>query len=273
MRPPTTLRRTAAALLFPLALAPVAACGTDTGDDQPAGSSLAADPGLQAGDEMPLEEFADIVEEAADAATTAHVEGSLVAPDESGNVEVEGDVDFAAASPSARLTTTDGAGDDESELLLVDGVAYVAIPQLGEKYLKIDPGALPGGLSDKLGDLPMDRTDLADAVSRAVSRVTYEGDDEVDGGDAARYTVTLDTSKMADHLGGKGAGQAGQLDIEVWFDEGGLFRQVSTDAGQETGSLSVTFSDWGDDVSIEKPAQDQLMEMPELPSSPGLGQH
>ncbi|MCW2766057.1 MAG: hypothetical protein JWO11_2016, partial [Nocardioides sp.] len=48
----------------------------------------------------------------------------------------------------------------------------------------------------------------------------------------------------------------------MWFDGDGFFRQMNVDFGATTGGLNVTYDHWGDPVSIEAPAPDEVTTMP-----------
>ncbi len=266
MRRPLRLRRTAAALVLPLALATLAACGSESADE-PTGSSAAADPGLEAGEEMPAEDFVDILEEAVDAESAAHV--TITADGQSG-MDMEGDMDYSTTPPSSRMTIQDDTAGGEVEVIQVGKVSYLKAPEQGDKYLKMDMSGL-----DSLtgGGIGLDPGATLGKMKDAVKTVTYQGAEDVDGEEMTRYTLVLDTRKL---MGPEMAEMAELAELpeestyEIWFDEDGLYRQLVSDLGEAGGKVTMKLSDWGKDVSIEAPPADQVMEMPKMPEMPEI---
>ncbi|WP_110183215.1 LppX_LprAFG lipoprotein [Nocardioides solisilvae] len=261
MRRPLTLRRTAAALVVPLALSSLVACGSES--DEPSGSSAASDPGLEKGEEMPVEDFAEILEAALEGATTAAV--TMTTSGGQADVEMTGDIDYSTTPPSSKMTVQDET-TGEVELISLGAVSYVKSPDLGGKYMKID---LSGAMESLSGNgLGLDPGSSMENMKKGMKSVVHQGEEEVDGEDLTRYTLTLDTKAMlGDELGAVG-GVPEEMAYDIWFDEDGLYRRVEADLGSAAGTMTMTLSDWGKDVSIEEPPADQVTEMPEMPQMP-----
>lgn len=262
MRRSLPLRRGAAALVLPLALTGLVACG----GDEPTGSSKAAEPQVSEGEEIPTAEFMDMLEEAFEGATTAHV---TMTNDGEFGMSAEGDVDYSSTPPSMSITMSNPAMGGEIETVLVDGAMYMKAAELGgDKYIKMDLDAAAQGLGGEDLSSQMDPRKSLGKMEEAVSSVTYVGEEDVDGEDMERYSLAIDTQKMVGDLGTGAAEMPAELSYDIWFDDEGLFRRTAMDMGEKAGTMEMTLSDWGKDVEIKAPPADQVVEMPQMPSAP-----
>jgi hypothetical protein len=120
--------------------------------------------------------------------------------------------------------------------------------------------------SSPLGDLgsQLDPTTQFEAFADAVTEATYDGAVELDGETLDHYTATVDTAKLLQQLPDAAVGQSGlpdSLTQEWWFDDEGRIRRFSSDFGGMAGSVSLSLSEWGEDVTIEAPPADQVTPM------------
>ncbi|WP_104106762.1 DUF6612 family protein [Nocardioides sp. 616] len=268
MRRKTTLRRAAAALVLPVALTSVAACGSDS-----SGSDKAADPGVKAGEQVETSEFMDTLSDSLENATTAHVtmtsEGQMA-------TSMEGDVDYASEPPSSTLTmTNEMAGDEEIKVVMVDGVMYVQMGELsGGKYFKMDLKGEDNGILGQDMSEQLDPTAALRTMEKSITSVTYVGEEDVDGEELDRYTVIIDSAALLEEtLSGEDdvpedTGLPEEIEYDIWFDDEGRFTRTTMDMGDTAGTMTMTLSDWGKDVEIEAPPADQVTEMPEMPTMP-----
>lgn len=264
------VRRTLAAAAATAALLALAGCGgDDSGDsaaDKAAASSTASptqeseesgDVDAGAGETISGEQFADLLRTALDQATTAHMSMDL-----GGAGTAEGDADYTTTPPDLAMRMSMAELGGEVEVRIVDGTMYLQGETFGDKWVSVDlddPNNPLGSLGGQL-----DPTKQLEAFGAAVTEATHTGADEVDGETLEHYTATVDTEKLLQQLPDEAAGQPGLPDTmqqEWWFDDEGRIRKFSSDFGG-TGTIDLSLSDWGADVSIEAPPSDEVTTMP-----------
>jgi hypothetical protein len=278
-------RRLAVAALAPLALTTLVACGGDdaestasdtaaeTESDAPAedGEEGEAEPvEAAAGEEIETSEFMDVFESAFDDATTVHM--TMDMKTSVGDMTGEGDADYSATPPAMDLTISGGMMPGEGiKAVMVDGIMYMQIPGMGadETYFELDlsdpNNPLGSGLTSQL-----DPKAMFEQFEDSVTSVTYEGEQDVDGDTADAYAVTVDAAAVLESQGmGEGEALPPGLDVpeqftyNVYFaDE--KFRRMEIAMGETLGEVTLDFTDWGKDVSIEAPPADQVQEFPDL---------
>ena len=246
-----------AAAAAPLLLA-LAACGNgDTvADKAPTTSSASSGANAVAvGDTLSAGQFGDVLTNAIDKATTAHL--TLDLGHSMGSAQ--GDADFTKSPPNAAISLSIDQLGGGVEVRLVDGTAYLKSATFGDKWVSMPMDGKDGPMGDLGDQLDVAKTlkNFADAVVSA----TNEGTDQVDGESLVHYTTTVDTQKLVSMLPPAAAGSLPKtVTQDWWFDSDGLIRKFSSDIGSTTTTL--TFSNWGEDVSIEAPPADQVRSMP-----------
>jgi len=223
-----------------------------------------------AGETVDRDEFLDLLKASISQATTARV--SLETSSAAGGLKGAGDIDFATTPPSISLQLNVPQLGGDAELRLVDGVAFVKLPQLGGKYVSFDLSDPANPLGSAFAD-QLDIESQFDAFGDAIQEVTYVGTEDIDKEQLERYTLTVDGQAVAEQAGGAGLGAGADLlpDVityDIWFDAEGLFRQLTFDLDEQGVSSTITYSDWGKDVSITAP---KPSEVTSLPRSPGAG--
>ncbi|WP_121250848.1 LppX_LprAFG lipoprotein [Nocardioides ferulae] len=270
---PTRARRTAAAVLVPLSLAALTACGDDEGSAASSGN-VALESQVEEVAEGETVDAADVGEQM----LASFTEGETVSVEMTmtlmgAEMVSEGVGSYAGDQPETAMTMTNPfLGEDETEVRFVDGVVYMNLGALSDnKFWSLDPSdadgsGLPlGGTLDQMAD---PRAAL-ESMSEAVTEAVYAGEEEVDGETTDRYTLTIDVEEMfaASGLGELGADATAMMPAEVtqdiWFGEDGLVRKAAVDMG-DAGSTVMEFSGWGEPVTIEAPPADQVEEMPDL---------
>lgn len=217
---------------------------------------------VAAGESVDREEFLDLFKASISQATTAHV--SMKTSATSGGVEGEGDIDLGTTPPLMKLTMSlDQLGGDV-EMRLVDGVAYMLLPQLGGKYVRFDLADPGNPLGSSFGE-QFDIENQFELFGDAVQEVTYLGRQDVGGEPMERYSLVVDGQAIADQAeeSGLGAGAASipdEISYEVSFDADGLFREMTFELGEI--SSTVTYSDWGKKVSIKAPKPSEVTSLP-----------
>lgn len=276
MSRPVTVRRALAAAALPLALTSLSACGSnDDAKAQDPASSSSSDPSSSssadtpsAGDSVAPADFVDRFESGFAKTTTAH-ETLKMSMGSNGSLTGEGDVDYSTDTPAMKMTMNmDMTGGNGSiEMRLVDGVMYMTIPGMADgKFVKFDlndPNSPFGSLATQL-----DPQEAFKSLEQGIKSVTYVGAE--DGLD--HYRVTVDPKKMLAQMGQSGgaasaAGMPATLTYDAWLDSEDRVNKMEVDLGK-TGTMDMTLSDFGEDVSVEAPPSSQVTEMPGMASSP-----
>jgi hypothetical protein len=172
-------------------------------------------------------------------------------------------------------------------------ILYMTMPFLstmlpgGKTWVKADIDKLAGMMGQSFGQLvgqssqnPGDTL----AMLRSVGDVEKVGTDTVDGVDATHYRATIDLAKAIAQKGVPEAtvqrlresGAPAQLPVDVWVgDDDGLPRKMEMGYDAETqGSpvstrMTMTFADWGSDVSVDSPPANEVFDATELAAGAG----
>jgi hypothetical protein len=274
-----TARRTLAALaLAPLLTTGVVACGDSDGDSGDAAATDSATPvagaagdELEAGDEVEPAEFIKTVTDGFEASTTAHLAMTMSAG-AAGEMSAEGDVDYTSTPPDMAMTMTMPAAGGEMDIRMVDGIMYMSMGDLTQgKFWKLDPSDPKGPLAGLGMTGMLDQMDPAKALASmegGISSVTFEGED----GGLDRYELTIDMQEllksMKTDLPPAAEGDVPEsITYDLWLDDEGRFSKMVMDdlpVAGSTGSLEMTVSGWGEEVSIEAPPADQVTPMPDM---------
>jgi hypothetical protein len=264
----STLRRLATTVAVPTLLAgALTACGSDSGSDG-ASDDAAVSSDHAEGEEVDKDEFLADFKEGLEASTTAAITMTMDLGS-NGAMTAEGEADYTTDPPGMAMTmeapTLGEAG--EMDLRLVDGVMYVNMGQVtNDKYMLLDlsdPANLPPGM-DTLTD-QMDPLAAFEQFGPALTSVTYVGEDEVDGDPTQHFTLVMDTAKVATFKDlPAGADIPEDLTYDAWFDDEFRFRQLTMEmeAGGTPVTMEMQASEWGEDVEIEAPPADEVVEAP-----------
>lgn len=271
-------RRTAVAAVLPLALTGLAACGGDTEDAQDTSASAQLeeetgeeaeedeDSGVEAGDEVPADEFVDLLTSSFADATTART--TMTSETAGVAISAEGVVDYTSETPSMQMTMeADELGDEPIEMILVDNVMYMQVPGLGGgKYLSMDLDEPGNPLGPMMTD-SMDPSKQAEMMGAGLQRVTFAGEEDVDGESMERYTAQVDPSAVLEDMQGfedvPMDMMPEQMEYDVWFDDEAQVRRMVVDMG-DLGSTEMSLDDWGTDVDVEAPPAGQVTSMKDM---------
>jgi hypothetical protein len=139
------------------------------------------------------------------------------------------------------------------EIRFVEGVMYLNMGELtGGKFAT-------GGSSplDSLGGV--DLSSQLDAFDAALIACEQDGEEKIDGVDTTRFVLTLDPVKMAEATGTPvPEGTPETVTAELFVDRDDLPRRLVMDMG--TVTMEQNFSKWGEPVTIEAPAADEILE-------------
>lgn len=274
-------RRIAAAILaLPLALTSLTACGEEENPIAAELNESSSSPSVEiespepaaeteaTGEEIDPAEFVQRVRTGMESSTTAHLE--MTSQGSTAGLTASGDVDYSTTPPSMNLTMAGAMAGGQILMIMVDGVMYMKMDELTNgKFIKMDLEEAAASTGQDLTS-EMDIGESFAAMEDAIETVTFVGTEDVDGDELSHFTVLLDPDLMNAAKSGKGnkMGMPKQVSYEVWLDSDDRFRKTFMDMGKKLGSITMTLSDWGQDVEIKAPPADQVTEMPEMPTMP-----
>ena len=239
----------------------LAGCGSETvsesGDD--------AAVGQDAGTELTQENFFEEISAAQVEAGTARV--SLDLGEAAGGVAMEGDVVIGESVEDTAMSATmetGEAGPGTIEMRLVDGVFYLNLgPMTDDKFAALDLQDEDNPIVQQFGSLTdsFDPARQLETLEGAVTGFEQSGEPEqIDGVEATPYRVSVDGATIVENLGQDPGALGGavpeELTYTIFVGPDDLPRRIVTDA--DTMSLAMDFSRWGEEVVVEKPADDEI---------------
>lgn len=269
----STTRRLLALPVAATLLLGAAAC-TSSGEKPTGGSSAGATTGTSQETEKPADNggafeltpanFADMVDKQIDAGTY-HTTMTIGA--EGQTINAEGDARLTDSGAEMTMTMSVPGMDGGMELRMVGGKLYMNMGELtGDKFYAIDPNDVDDPLASSFGS-SLDQMSVAESmesIKDAIVSVEKAGEPEsIDGVDAQPYEVVVDTTKITGAAGEQfqqaeeaGATLPATISYVYFVGPDGLPRKMTMDL--EGSTTDMTFSDWGEDVTIEAPAKDQI---------------
>jgi hypothetical protein len=272
-----TIRRAAVAAVLPLALGSLAACGGNTDSSSTAAdpattSSSSTSPSADAsqgsddakGQTVDSAQFLSMVKAGAQKLTTAKFTMSM---DASGQqITADGALDMTGHAPAMKLSMDLSGMGTPTDMILLDGSMYIAMPTSDGTYMKMDltdPNGPLGSMGDTLGGI--DPKSLMDQMSPDVfKKVVYRGTQSVDGQDLKRYSVTVDTTAVPMLKGMPSSSTASLpkvMTYDLWLDDQGRMAQFKM-LMKKVLSMTMTYSDFGAPVDIKAPAPSKVRAMP-----------
>ena len=270
----TLPRRVATAAATALLLA-LSACGEDSegpgaepSSETPADASEESTPSTPSdqpakGEEVEPSEFVADMKSGLEASTTAQTSMDMDAG--GARVEADGEVDYTTEPANMAMTMKNPMmGAQQLDIRLVDGVMYLNMGEMTKgKFVSYDlsdtanlPPAMQG-LQDQ-----MDPLAAFAEFEKALTSVTYEGTEDVEGDELSRYEMVVDPSRMKSLQGvPPQAGMPEELTYDLWFDEEFRMRRMSTTIeGATPVTMDVELSEWGSPVDIEAPPRAQVVD-------------
>lgn len=215
--------------------------------------SADAEPG--AGDDA-AEEFLSRMEAGMATMTTAHMVMDMSTADIS--ITSQAQLDYTTDPVSMQMTMEMPTGT--TEVVSVDGTYYTNLGEMtGGMWLEMSPedmgGVDPSTQSDPLSQMKNFRNSLLG--------VEKLGQEDVEGVSAERYRVTVDTTAL-DQQGSELLPPS--LDYQIWLDSEGRMVQMVAEQEVEGQLMTVTttMSKFGEPVTIQAPAADQIMDMSQM---------
>jgi hypothetical protein len=274
-------RTTLAALVLVLAAAGCGGSGSSSGTN----ASPPPPPGTDAAPSDMLSAAASATTDAGTYKTTFE----LAMDGPNGPVTLAGGGEFQADPPLGKMTmdfsAITGAAGGEAMVIFDGTTMYMQIPGLGvgtDKWFKFDTEAL--GAAAGLGQLSQvaqgDPSQTLQYLSGATD-VEVAGTETVRDVETTKYTMTIDLNAAAEQAESEELKQAildsiaengvSEVPAEVWIDGDGLvrktvthFNDVTTDEGTTDMTVTVEIYDFGEDVEIEVPSEDDVLDFGNL---------
>jgi hypothetical protein len=218
----------------------------------------------------------------------------------SGRVAMTGSVEGNAADETTLTgegAFADGRGEmkldvkratTETTQIVYDGAVYYVKPSNatglppGKDWLKVDVAAYaPAAAADLSGFvqfIQVDPTRILGLIESGIEDVQEGGAEDVRGVSTTKYTGTLDLTKAPDasddleEAFDRVLEDAAftEIPVTVWVDDEGLVRRlgyeipIAADRGGGTAKVAVELYDFGVDVTIDVPSDDEAFDIGEL---------
>lgn len=244
----------------------VSACGG--GDDVKESSSETSSEAKQElavtepGGEVSAEELVQRLKSPGEDALSSFAFTADVA-EQQGDLAVSGAVNLQGDAPAAQVTM-DVPPMGALDLLFVDGVAYLNVPELtpAGKYFEVPAQELADfGVTDVSNSLDVDKL-LKDWESSA-PKVTFVGAEKVNGAQADHYELTVDPKAALDATGQTAPPDidlSGSLSYGIWVGDDDLISQMVVDI--DGSAATVSLDKWGQDVQVQAPDPADVMDLP-----------
>jgi hypothetical protein len=270
-----TIRKAAVAAVLPLALGSLAACGSidssvTAADPAAPRTSPTADTSKSSGSSdakgqtVDSAKFLAMVKAGALKLTTAKFTMRM---DASGQlISSEGALDMTGDSPAMKLSMDLTGMGTPTDMILLDGTMYIAMPSGNGTYMKMDlsdPNGPLGSMGDTLGGI--DPKSLMDQMSPDVfKKVVYRGPQTIGGQQLKHYSVTIDTTAVPMLKGMPSSSTASLpkvMTYDLWLDEQGRMSRFKM-LMKKVLSMTMTYSDFGAPVDIKAPDASRVTSMP-----------
>jgi hypothetical protein len=270
-----TIRKAAVAAVLPLALGSLAACGsTDSSvtaaDPAAPRTSPTADTSKSSGSSdakgqtVDHAKFLAMVKAGALKLTTAKFTMRM---DASGQlISSEGALDMTGDSPAMKLSMDLTGMGTPTDMILLDGTMYIAMPSGNGTYMKMDlsdPNGPLGSMGDTLGGI--DPKSLMDQRSPDVfKKVVYRGPQTSGVQQLKHYSVTIDTTAvpMLKRMPSSSTASLPKvMTYDLWLDEQGRMSRFKM-LMKKVLSMTMTYSDFGAPVDIKAPDASRVTSMP-----------
>ena len=235
----------------------LAACSDDKGDNGVGESS---------GDTLTKSNFFEEVIAAQSKAGTSHVDMSIDVAGQA--VKAAGDMkvgDSAADTAMSMTMETGQSGMGSLEMRLVDEVFYLNFgPMTSNKFAQIDLNDESNPIGKQFGDIigNLDPSQQFKEFEDAVTSFEQKGEAiELDGVQAQPYRLTVDTSKIPNAEQADGS-LPKSLAYTMYIGPDNLPRRMVSDVpdvgGTGGGTMTINYSQWGEDVTIAKPKESEI---------------
>lgn len=209
------------------------------------------------GGALTADNFVQRITDAQQKAGTAEISQSMTVQGQTvattGQMKIDKDPKKIAMSMTSKMP--DGS---QMEIRIVDGVTYMNLGAMTDnKFAKLDGAG--SQLEKQLGTSQADVTAQLGAFKTALVDFKQDGSEKLDGVDAARYVLTLDTAKLFKAMGNEVPAESKlgkTINYEMFIGSDDLVRRYKMDVAGTP--VQVDYSKWGEPLDIVAPTADQL---------------
>lgn len=281
----TKTRFVAAMVAVPLLLA---ACGDGSGSSTTstsvnAAQSSSSSPGgapatdigsAQPGQDVDTAAFVEAVNKGTAAAKTYAMQMKMdTSGDQSGTITMDGEADVSdQANPKMKMTMEiPGAGGASSagsiEMLLIDKAMFMKMPGSAGKYFTTSVAEM-AKLSGQDLTQAMNPTAQLETMKSSIKKVTYVGEEDLDGVTTRHYKALIDTAKVAPSGTAtslpSSASLPAEMPYEMWLDDEHRTRKFTMNMAVGTTNITYdgTLDKFGEPFNIAAPPASQVQPMP-----------
>lgn len=206
--------------------------------------------------------FAERISKAQLKAGSAHVSMSTA-----GTVTSEGDMQLAADPSKISMAMTMQLPTGQAETRIVEGVMFMNLGEISQnKFVDLSQSAMKDQFAGSVNQInpEMQLKSFAAAVE---SFKAEPGTEQIDGVEVTQVSLTLNTEKLfsANPLTQAQAGELAamvgpSIEYVMYVGADDLPRRISIPAMGPSAAMEMNYSAWGEPVTIEAPAADQLVD-------------
>ncbi|MBB5923092.1 hypothetical protein FHR81_004159 [Actinoalloteichus hoggarensis] len=188
---------------------------------------------------------------------------------------------------TVELEIDEETGNQRIELVALDEIVYLNLGDatpIDKPWVRIDPSQhQEDGVNQAFALVAQQLVDSADPTQQLnqqadAAQITDSGDEEVDGVETTRYDLELDIEMLAQNAEDELERQRLQtavdngmttIDYQVWVNKSDnvpvrfVINQPGITGNFESAVITVDYTQWGEDVQIEEPPEDEVGELPE----------
>jgi hypothetical protein len=251
------LRRLAATAAIGLFAISLTACGGSSGTHNKSANLTQAN-------------FASTLSTAVKNQKSVHIDGKVSAAGTAFTIKA----DTVLNGKNTKMKMSMDAGQLGSiQMVLADQVIYIKAPQISQlssdaskPWVKIDTTDPNSPFASSFSQIfdQADPSKISDTF-KSIKGLKKVGTEKVNGVETTHYTVTIDTAAAVKASGGdasklKSAGVPDKATVNIWIDSEQRPAQMRMAMGS-LANVDLTFSHWGDDVTVTAPPADQVSEL------------
>ena len=153
--------------------------------------------------------------------------------------------------------------DSEMKMIMIGTDAYMNMGEMTQnKFAKLSLDELDGA---GMGNLESQSNPAAqfELFEKALTDFKVGDTEKIDGVETTKYTLSLDTKIVVEEGGQEMTPEVSELlgdtlTYEMYVDSDDLPKRIVMPMGD--GETVITFSDWGKDMKVEAPADDEIVE-------------
>ncbi|MBM9463523.1 hypothetical protein JL108_08670 [Aeromicrobium sp. YIM 150415] len=259
------MRRLVIAFVAVFSLVSLSACTDDTPESGSRSGSTEAvgeDRGVELAEDDFVEEISSAQLEAGtvQVTTTTSIGGQELVLE--GYSALAKDPDEKAAVLSMDVSALGMAGDEPMDLRMVDQKVYVNLGETTDgKFYRVDLAQEDDPMGAELAGMLEQADPLRqfEVLGAAATEISSEGDGgEIDGVATTRYVLSVDPAAMYEAQGfGVDEGMPEAFDYILYVGVDHLPRRMEIEV-PGAGTSTVEWSEWGQDVVIDVPDDDQI---------------